>query len=168
MEDVGAPAARAVVVDRDVAFDELYQREYEPMVRVAVLLLGGQDRAEEVVHDAFARVYERWDKVDNHGGYLRTAVVNRCRDVQRRWLVERRTAASRQPDATDAGEVALGANELVDALASIPSKRRAALVLRFYADLTEADIATTLDVAPGTVKSLISRGLADLRKVVER
>lgn len=131
MEDVGAPAARAVVVDRDVAFDELYQREYEPMVRVAVLLLGGQDRAEEVVHDAFARVYERWDKVDNHGGYLRTAVVNRCRDVQRRWLVERRTAASRQPDATDAGEVALGANELVDALASIPSKRRAALVLRF-------------------------------------
>ncbi len=61
------------------------------MLRIAFLLVDSTDLAEEVVHDAFAKVYERWDKLTNPGGYLRTCVVNRCRDLQRRRRTERRT-----------------------------------------------------------------------------
>ena len=63
------------------------------MLRLAILLVGRQEPAQDAVHDAFAKVYERWAKVDRHGAYLRTCVVNRCRDVQRRLRLERRRAA---------------------------------------------------------------------------
>ncbi len=146
----------------ETSFDALYRREYEPMLRVAYLLLDSIDAAEEAVHDAFAKVYERWAKVDDHGAYLRTCVVNRCRDQQRRRRLER----ERRPPAGATYED-LGARELLDALAQLPLKRRAALVLRYYEGLSEADIATTLGIAPGTVKSMVSRALAQLREVVE-
>lgn len=69
--------------DRTVGFERHYRSEYEGMVRLAVLLLRSREPAEEAVHDAFAKVYERWPKLTNPGGYLRTCVVNRCRDLGR-------------------------------------------------------------------------------------
>ncbi len=156
-----------ISADRDAGFEELYRREYDPMVRLAVLLVGRDGPAQEAVHDAFAKVYERWDKLDNPGGYLRTTVVNGCRDVQRRTRRER-TRDAETRESIESVSTELGALELVDALDKLPAKRRAALVLRFYADLSEAEIAETLGVPAGTVKSLVSRGLAELRKVVER
>ena len=156
---ISSPAA----LDDDAAFDQLYEREYAPMLRIAVLLVDSREQAEEAVHDAFARVYERWAKLDRPGAYLRTCVVNRCRDVQRRRRFERGSpAAGREPSSE------LGADELLDALRELPPKRRAALVLRYYEDLSEADIAKALGVRPGTVKSLLSRGLQQLREVIER
>jgi RNA polymerase sigma factor (sigma-70 family) len=89
-------------------------------------------------------------------------VVNRCRDVQRRRRTERRTALPSVDRSTE-----LGADELADALAMLPIKRRAAIVLRYYDGLGEARIAEVLGVQPGTVKSLLSRGLAELREVIE-
>jgi RNA polymerase sigma-70 factor (sigma-E family) len=157
------PAPAAVVDDVDAAFDRLYEREYAPMLRLAVLLVDSREQAEEAVHDAFARVYERWTKLDRPGAYLRTCVVNRCRDVQRRRRFER----GRRADTTEPSSE-LGADELLDALRQLPPKRRAALVLRYYEDLSEADIADALGVRPGTVKSLLSRGLDQLREVIER
>lgn len=171
-DDCGVPPAGAATelvteiplpLDRDKGFEVLYRREYEPMVRLAVLLVGRDGPAQEAVHDSFARVYERWAKVDNPGGYLRTTLVNRCRDVQRRRFLERKREAAAQPLPPSE----LGALELVDALDKLAPKRRAALVLRFYADMSEGEIAVALGVPRGTVKSLVSRGLADLRKVVE-
>lgn len=164
----GGPAADVPLPpDRDRGFEELYRREYDPMVRLAVLLVGRDGPAQEAVHDSFAKVYERWDKVENHGGYLRTTVVNRCRDVHRGRLRERKRAATSN-ESLESVSTELGALELVDALDKLPAKRRAALVLRFYADMSEAEIADALGVPAGTVKSLVSRGLAELRKVVER
>jgi RNA polymerase sigma factor (sigma-70 family) len=144
----------AAVEQRDVAFEALYRREYVPMLRVAFLLLDAQGPAEEAVHDAFAKVYERWRKVDDHGAYLRTCVVNCCRDVQRRRRLER----ERRPDPGRSYEE-LGARELLDALATLPIKQRAAVVLRYYEGLSEADTAAALGVAPGTVKSMVTRAL---------
>jgi RNA polymerase sigma factor (sigma-70 family) len=94
---------------------------------------------------------------------VRRAVINGCHTELRRRRVVRR-AISRPP------QLGIPAEDmyLLDALARLTPKRRIALTLRFYADLSEAQIATAMDVGVGTVKSLISRGLADLRKVVPR
>ena len=158
-----APAPERVVGEVDAAFDQLYEREFTAMLRLAVLLVDSREQAEEAVHDAFARVYERWAKLDRPGAYLRTCVVNRCRDLQRRRRFERGRGAEAGEASTD-----LGADELLDALRDLSPKRRAALVLRYYEDLSEADIAEALGVRPGTVKSLLSRGLDELREVIER
>jgi RNA polymerase sigma-70 factor (sigma-E family) len=159
VESASPPTASETPTD---GFDELYRREYEPMVRLAFLLTGSNELAEDAAHDAFAKVYERWSRLDRPGAYLRTCVVNRCRDLLRRRRVERER--SPQPVAN----AHLQANEVVDALAKLPVRQRAALVLRYYEDLSEADIAEALGVRRGTVKSLVSRGLDQLREVIER
>ena len=148
---------------RPTTFEELYTLEYRPMVRLAFVLLGRDGPAEEVVQDGFARVYERWDRLETPGGYLRTCVVNGCRDVLRR----QRLAIWKRPDPGPTSSEH-GFDHLTDALAALPPKRRAAVVLRYYGDLSEAEIAATLGVRPGTVKSMLHRSLAQLRGVIER
>lgn len=143
-------------------FEELYLAEYRPMVRLAFVMLGGDGPAEEVTQDAFARVYERWDRIDNPGGYLRTCVLNGCRDVLRRRILKWKRPCPAPVHSE------LGADHLGDAIDRLPPKRRAAIVLRYYADLSEAEIADALGVRPGTVKSLLHRGMAQLREVIER
>ena len=143
-------------------FEDLYVAEYHTMVGLAFVLVGADGPAEEVAQDAFARVYERWTSLDNPGGYLRTCVVNGSRDVVRRRLVRWRRPYPASPYAE------LGADHLGDALDRLPAKRRAAIVLRYYADLSEAEIAEALGVRPGTVKSMLHRGIAELREVIER
>jgi DNA-directed RNA polymerase specialized sigma24 family protein len=144
-------------------FEALYALEYRPMVRLAFVLLGRDGAAEEVVQDGFARVYERWDSLVTPGAYLRTCVVNGCRDLLRR----QRMAVWKRPDPGPLF-AELGADHLSDALAALPPKRRAAVVLRYYGDLSEAEIAATLGVRPGTVKSMLHRSLIQLRGVIER
>ena len=143
-------------------FESLFDREYAPMVRLAFLLVDSNEVAEEVVQECFVRLHQRWESVANPGGYLRASVVNRSRDLQRRRQRERRLRI------VPAEAVAFEADHLGDALAALPAKRRAALVLRFYEDLSEAEIAEVLGVRPGTVKSMIHRGLTQLREVIER
>ncbi len=145
----------------DGSFEALYAAEATSMSRLAYLMVGSPEQAQELVHDAFARLYERWDRVDRPGAYLRTSVVNGCRDSLRRRLLSDRQAPDRRPD------VELGADHLVDALATLPHRQRAAVVLRYYEDRSEADIADLLGIRPGTVKSLLHRGLANLREVIE-
>lgn len=131
------------------------------MVRLAYLVVGSEAVAEELVQDAFVAVHRHWGTIANPGGYLRTSVVNACRSHQRRTGLERR----RQPRPAPPAE--LGADELWDALAQLPRNQRAALVLRYYEDAPEADIAAALGVRPTTVRSLVHRGLAQLRKEIE-
>ncbi|MDP9019845.1 MAG: sigma-70 family RNA polymerase sigma factor [Actinomycetota bacterium] len=146
-----------------VSLARLYQREYGPMVRLASLLVGSTEAAEELVQDAFVAVHRRWDGLANPGGYLRTCVVNGCRSHQRRAALERRRRPQPRPEANDVG---LQADELWDALLHLPYRQRAALVLRYYEDASEAAIAAALDVRPATVRSLVHRGLEKLRKEV--
>jgi RNA polymerase sigma-70 factor (sigma-E family) len=152
------------IVERRPSFEEVFQQQYEPMVRVAFLLVGTRAEAEEIVQDAFARVQLRWARLDSPGGYLRRCVVNRSNDILRRRRVEERLRPLFRREVTSE----LQADELGDALATLPPKRRAAVVLRYYAGLREREIAEVLGVRPGTVKSLLHRALAQLREVIER
>ena len=144
---------------------DLYRERYVPMVRLAYLMVGSTTVAEDLVQDAFARMHRHWDNAEHPRAYLRTTVVNACRSHLRRLALER--AYRRHPSALS-DTVVVEADELFDALAALPSRQRAALVLRFYEDLSEADIAAALGCRPGTVKSLLHRGLAELRKVVDQ
>ena len=159
---------REAVVEREGAtrpltFEQLFRQSYEPMVRVAFLLVGSRAEAEDVVQDAFAKIELRWSRLDNPEGYLRRAVVNRANDVLRRRRLEERFRVLRR-DYTDE----LHADELGDALAALSPRRRTAVVLRYYAGLKEREIAEALGVRPGTVKSMLHRALAELREVIER
>ncbi|MGH9070683.1 MAG: RNA polymerase sigma factor [Acidimicrobiales bacterium] len=142
---------------------ELYRAQYAPMVRLAYLLTGSNALAEEVVQEAFIRIRGRLGSVDSPVAYLRTTVVNGSHNHHRHTEVERRLA----PLTATPESVTDSLDELGDALASLPERQRAVLVLRYYQDLTEAEIAQVLDCRPGTVKSLAHRGLASLRKVLE-
>jgi RNA polymerase sigma factor (sigma-70 family) len=141
---------------------DLYRDQYAPMVRLATLLLGSQALAEEVVQDCFVRLHPRLESVDEPVRYLRRSVVNGCRSAGRRLQRERLHARSVVPPAP----VELGADEMSDALAALPARQRAAVVLRFYEDLSGEEIAAVLNCRPGTVKSLVHRGLAQLREVL--
>lgn len=152
-----------VPVDEPAAptFEALYLAQYQAMVRLAFVMVDGA--AEEVVQDAFAKVYERWGTIDRPPAYLRACVVNGARDVLRR----RRLAVWRRPEPSPAA-ADLAADHLLDALSVLTPRRRAAVVLRYYEDLSEGEIAAVLGVRPGTVKSLLHRSLLQLRGVVER
>jgi RNA polymerase sigma-70 factor (sigma-E family) len=151
------PSAVAVEV---VSFDGLYALEAGRMLRLAYLMLGSHAVAEEAVQDAFAKVFEKWDRIDVPGAYLRTCVVNNCRRSMRRTHMERDRMRLEQETPTPESEY------LHDALAKLSPKQRAAIVLRYFDDRSEADIAEMLRVRPGTVKSLLSRGLGELREVL--
>ena len=160
--DVSVPAAAPVTV----SLDELYRTHYAPMVRLAHLITGSNEAAEDVVQEAFVRLHRSrsMDRAENPGAYLRTVVVNRCRSWQRHQVLER----SRMPVGAPAASIPAEVDETLAALARLRPRQRTALVLRFYADLSEADIAAALGCRPGTVKSLISRGLAALKETIER
>jgi RNA polymerase sigma factor (sigma-70 family) len=146
-----------------LGFVALYRDQYDALVRLAVLLVDRTELAEEIVQDSFAIVYERWDQIDAPGGYVRTIVVNKCRDVLRRRRVAAAITLGRAQETIEpTGEL------LHDALAALPARQRAVLVLRFYEDLPNDEVARLLKTRPGTVKSLDHRGLTALREVIEQ
>jgi RNA polymerase sigma-70 factor (sigma-E family) len=142
-------------------FGEFYADHYTALVRLAALLSGSVDTAPDLVQDCFVRLHGRWATVREPLPYVRRSVVHACASHHR--SIAR---AHRQP-APHVGDSALGADELGDALAKLPPRQRAAVVLRYYGDLPDADIAQALRCRPGTVRSLIHRALTELRKVIE-
>ena len=145
------------------SFVDLYETEFVAMVRLAIALTGSEAAAEDLVHDAFIRVHKHWKHVEHPRAYLRAAVVNACRSAGRRAARERDANARQIVDV-----VSLGADEVFDALAALPYRQRAALVLQFYEGLSQSEIADALGCREGTVASLVHRGLGQLRKVIER
>jgi RNA polymerase sigma-70 factor (sigma-E family) len=141
-------------------FTSFYAEHRVGLVRLAVLLVDDRAVAEEVVQDSFAKLYERWNRAQDPLAYVRRCVVNRSRDVLRRRRLAGREAASES--VTD-----FAPDHLRDAIAALPARQRAAIVLRFYADCSVVETATLMGTRPGTVKSLVHRGLAALRKVIE-
>jgi RNA polymerase sigma factor, sigma-70 family/RNA polymerase sigma-70 factor, sigma-E family len=151
--------------DAEADFEAFCRRSYEPMVRLAFLLTSSIETAEDLVQDVLARTQPRWSRIDAPGAYVRRAVVNACNSHHRRRFRER--AHADRVRRHDSEPVRLEADELFDVLAELPARMRSALVLRYYQDLPEHDIAELLGCAPGTVRSLIHRGLARLRLVIE-
>jgi len=160
----------AVAVEWDDALVALYRGHRLPLLRLAVLLTDDRGVAEDVVQDAFVALQRRWSAVDPAAaaGYLRTSVVNGARSVHRRRLVARRHAwvgdLGEAPPADLAALLADEHREVVEALRRLPRRQREVLVLRYWSELSEAEIAEALGVARGTVKSSASRGLAALNE----
>lgn len=143
------------------AIDALFRERFDPMVRLATLLTGSVETAEELVMDAFTRLAPRIHEVDQPAAYLRTAVVNATRSHHRRL----RTARA-HPVPVPAAVVDPEVDELWHRLEQLRPDERACVVLRFYEDLPLADIATQLDLPLGTVKTHLHRGLATLRTLL--
>lgn len=158
----------------DEAVTALYAQHYTSLVRLGTMLLRDVGAAEEVVQDSFVAMHGSWSRLregDKALAYLRQCVVNRSRSVMRRRVVADKHAPTPGPDEPSAehGALARLENERVMAcLRRLPTRQREALVLRYYGDLSEADIAAAMKVSKGAVKSHTSRGMAAMRKMLEQ
>lgn len=160
--------------DADDAVSALYAAHWRQLVRLSVLLVRDMGTAEEVVQDAFVAMHGRWRRLrdpDKALAYLRQSVVNRSRSVLRhRSVVTRhiaREASASLPTGPGADQQVLADERravVLNALAALPRRQREVLALRYYLDLSEAEIADTLGISRGAVKSHASRGSAALRK----
>ena len=148
------------------AVTELYAEHALGLVRLAVLLVGDRASAEDIVQDAFLGLYRRWDRLPDTSAplaYLRVSVLNGCRTALRRRSRARQVGNFTEPPAESAEAVALLSEEqraVAGALRGLPERQREALVLRYYLDLSEAEIAAAMGISRGTVKSATSRALA--------
>lgn len=162
--DVAEPAAAG-------DFGELYRREFPALVRIALLMGVDSGSAEDVVQDAFVRFQARPQPLDDParaGGYLRVSVVNGARSQHRRRMLARRRLASafvRHADAADAAVLLNEEHRLVAvAVRALAPRQQHVIVLRYWAGMSEAEIARTLGISAGTVKSTAARALAKLAR----
>ena len=145
-----------------VTFDALYHQRWEPMVRLAGLTTGSKALAEEIVQDAFVQLYRNWATVHNPSAWLRVAVVNGGRGWLRRQSLERLHNTAAVSFAVRDESVVIR-----DALRVLSRRQRASVVLRYYEDLPETEIAQIIGCRPGTVKSLLDRATKKLRKELQ-
>lgn len=159
--------------EADRLVTELYDAHYAGLVRLATFLLRNHAMAEEAVQDAFVALHKRWRRLEDPSlavAYLRRSVINNTRSIQRRWTIAAKHPEDRPIDMPSAESSALrsvAGEAVVIALRSLPTRQREALVLRYYAGLSEAEIAETMKVSRGAVKSHTSRGMAALRTRLE-
>lgn len=169
----GSDPAQARWSDPDNALVELYTAHYRGLVRLATFLLKENGAAEEIVQDAYVAMHASWRKLrdpEKAEAYLRQAVVNRCRSGLRRRKVAEKYAPKPMPDAPSAEYGALTSLDragVVEALKQLPTRQREVLVLRYYAQLSELEIADTLGISQGAVKSHAHRGMTALRSSLE-
>lgn len=147
------------------AFDDVYRAERPAVVRLAALLVGSQAVAEELAHDAFVRLFERFDEVENPPGFLRTVVVRLAVSAQRRRRTELRVV---QRVGVDHPTTIPEIDETWDVLQRLDPDRRAVLVLRYYERLRHREIAELLGCPVATVRSRTRRALKDLKKELTR
>jgi RNA polymerase sigma-70 factor (sigma-E family) len=163
----GAPAA-----ELNAALTELYGAHYQSLVRLAAMLLRDAGAAEEIVQDAFVSLYRGWARLRDPGVarfYLQKSVVNRSRSVLRHRAVAEKHApvlASREGRADQATLDFADRSAVVAALRRLPARQREAIVLRYYADLSEADIARAMGITAGAVKSHTARAVSALREIL--
>jgi RNA polymerase sigma-70 factor (sigma-E family) len=171
--DAEEPGKPAVWAAADVV-TEIYHGHYHSLVRLAVLLVHDVQTAEEVVQDAFEAMHLAWRRLRDSEkalSYLRQTVVNRSRSVLRHRKVVDMHAPKPAPDEPSAEHAALTLLErsaVAAALRSLPLRQREAIVLRYYADFSEADIAAAMGISRGAVKSHTARAMAALKSILER
>lgn len=165
-----AAAARPRPVDHATVVSELFLAHHRRLVGLAALLVDDHEAAEDVVQDAFAALYRHWRGLRDPNAavaYLNRAVVNGSRDALRRGRTARRALRlvprSEELDSAEVGVLAhQDADRMWSCVTALPTRQRQVLVLRYYLDQSEAEIAETLGVSPGSVKKHASRALATL------
>lgn len=140
-------------------FETFFRSTYPRMVRLATMMVGSPSTAEDLTQEAFTKLYARFAKVDDPHAYLRTAVVNGCRGSFRKRVILDRFLPLLVTDAATTDH-----DPLLSILDRLPARQKAAIILKFCDRCSEAEIAQTLGCRPGTVKSLLSRGLDTLRQ----
>ena len=163
----GAAVARVGRHSAEEEFAEFVAAHHARLLQLADLLIGDRTRAEDLLQTVLIRTYLRWSTVRQASplGYVRTALTNARTDWWRRGAHRERPVAalpdvSAAPD--HAGQV-VGRDAIQRSLATLTTRERAVVVLRYFEDLSEAEIAATLGIAPGTVKSACARALTKLR-----
>jgi RNA polymerase sigma-70 factor (sigma-E family) len=165
--------AQTPLWEADEAVTQMYVVHYRSLVKMAALLVRHSGEAEEIVQDAFVAMHDKWHRLrepDKALAYLRQAVVNRARSSQRHHVVADRHAPQPVLDSAGPEDLAAAAETraaVMAALHRLPTRQREVLVLRYYSDLSEAEIATTLGISRGAVKSHASRGIGALRGKLE-
>jgi RNA polymerase sigma-70 factor (sigma-E family) len=162
-------------LDPSDSLEALFREHYGSLVRLANVLLGDAARSQEVVQDAFVKLHVKWGgmrHLDRAPAYLRSAVLNGARSSLRRRKVADRHAATAvvsapSPSAESGALDALDHRRLVAALRRLPARQRAALALRYYLDLPDAEVASAMGISVGSVKTHIHRGLATLGRLVK-
>jgi RNA polymerase sigma-70 factor (sigma-E family) len=167
--DTRAPESAHAAVDQHVT--ALYQAHALSLARLALLMLGDRDAAQDVVQDAFFGLYRRWDKLASVGAapaYLRASVLNGCRTLLKK---RSRPALHAVEEPLESAEAALMHTEeqraMLAAIRRLPARQREALVLRYYLDMTEDQAAQAMGVSRGTVKSATSRAVAAVGRMLK-
>jgi len=169
----GAAGTVPGALDADAAVTALYAAHYRALIGLAALLVRDRATAEEVVQDSFVAMHGVWRRLrepDQALSYLRRSVVNRSRSVLRHRAVADRVAPQSLPDAPSAEQDAMALLEhsaMVAALHTLPLRQREVLVLRFYADMSPADIASVIGISASAVSGHTARALSSLRAMLE-
>ena len=158
MDDAVVPVDELVAVETDDWFDAFYREQRTGMVRLAFVLVDDREVAEDIVQTAFARVYQRRQRIDVPLAYLRATVYNGCRN-HHRWARVRRNNRG----VGDGPQPAIG-DHVIDVVRRLPLRQRVVVTLHFYADMTDPEIAAAIGIPVGTVKSTLHRALAAMRK----
>jgi RNA polymerase sigma-70 factor (sigma-E family) len=170
--DTGAFAAADAPGAAPMTLEDLYRTHRMRLVRLALLLVDEVGTAEDVVQEAFTGLHRNWSNLRDSAaavGYLRTAVVNGSRSVLRRRKTARDYTPPHVANARSAESLAMLTAEhqaVVGALSQLPPRQREVLVLRYYGNLTESEIAEAAGMSKGTVKSTASRALEALQKIM--
>lgn len=151
-------------VGASIRFDDFYAERWPHAFRLAALMTHDAESGADIAQDVFANMSRRWTTIERPDAYLQRALTNACSN----WRRNGRTAARKLHLLVARADDEVPFDGLADAVGRLPFRQRAVIVLRYYADLSEAEIARALDCRPGTVKSLGSRALAALSKEVDR
>jgi RNA polymerase sigma-70 factor (sigma-E family) len=172
VQAVSLPGRRALRDDAAAAVEAIYQATALSLIRMAYVMLDDRPSAEDVVQEAFCGLYRRWEHVqdpDRALHYVRRSVLNGCRSALRRRAVRRRELPGVPPLAASAeAEVLIGEerDDVVRALGQLPHRQREVLVLRFYLELPDEQIARVMGIGQSTVRSTAFRALEALGRAL--
>jgi RNA polymerase sigma-70 factor (sigma-E family) len=172
VDEVEFPGTLRRPQDAEAAVGALYQAHAPGLIRLAYVMLGDRPGAEDVVQEAFCALYRRWEHLadpDRALAYARSSVLNGCRSALRRQTVRRALVTFQRP-AVSAETTVLSGEErqqVMQAVRRLPGRQREVLVLRFYLDLPDEEIARVMGIRPGTVRSAAARGLATLGRALK-
>ena len=172
VDEVEFPGTLRRPQDAEAAIGALYAEHALGLIRLAFVMLGDRPGAEDVVQEAFCGLYRNWGHLadpDRALAYVRSSVLNGCRSALRRQAVRRALVTFQRP-AVSAETLVLSGEErqqVMQAVRRLPARQREVLVLRFYLDLPDDEIAKLMGIRPGTVRSAAARALDTLGRALK-